>query len=149
MIRLWFRERFFFLNWQKTLQKWSKEPLSDCQLIVYNVPDTIRPHYLPRKSKNQTLPHGSRESFTWIILKTILCLVLDFQGLTCPIFFYFFLGKVSFLESSFIWCRTAPTFKAVESFNISFLCELFLEQLIHWNRWYGNLFLGVRVDIWE
>ena len=34
----------------------------------------------PRKSKDQTLPLGSRESFTWIILKTILCLVLDFQG---------------------------------------------------------------------
>ena len=26
------------------------------------------------------LPIGSRESFTWIILKTVLCLVLDFQG---------------------------------------------------------------------
>ncbi len=34
----------------------------------------------PRKSKDQTLPLGSRESFTWIILKTILCLVLDSQG---------------------------------------------------------------------
>ena len=31
---------------------------------------------------DQTLPigNGSRESFIWIILKTILCLVLDFQG---------------------------------------------------------------------
>ena len=37
--------------------------------------------YIPRKSKDQTLPLGSRESFTWIILKTILCLVLDFQGI--------------------------------------------------------------------
>ena len=37
--------------------------------------------YLPRKSKDQTLPIGNRESFTWIIPKTILCLVLDFQGL--------------------------------------------------------------------
>ena len=36
-------------------------------------------HY-PRKSKDQTLPIGSRESFTWIIQKTILCLVWDFQG---------------------------------------------------------------------
>ena len=34
----------------------------------------------PRKSKDQTLPSGSRESFTWIILKTILCLVLDLPG---------------------------------------------------------------------
>ncbi len=34
----------------------------------------------PRKSKDQTLPIGSRESFAWIILKTILCLVLDPQG---------------------------------------------------------------------
>ena len=34
----------------------------------------------PRKSKDQTLPISSRESFTWIIPKTILCLVLDFQG---------------------------------------------------------------------
>ena len=36
---------------------------------------------LPRKSKDQTLPIGIRESFIWIILKAILCLVLDFQGL--------------------------------------------------------------------
>ena len=38
---------------------------------------------IPRKSKDQTLPIGSRESFnfTWIILKTILCLVLDFHGM--------------------------------------------------------------------
>ena len=34
----------------------------------------------PRESKDQTLPIGSRESFIWIIRKTILCLVLDFQG---------------------------------------------------------------------
>ena len=39
----------------------------------------------PRKSKDQTLPIGSRESFTWIILKTILCLVLDTQGKPKPI----------------------------------------------------------------
>ncbi len=37
--------------------------------------------YIPRKSKDQTLPIGSRESFTWIILNTILCLVLDVQGI--------------------------------------------------------------------
>ena len=39
---------------------------------------------MPRESKDQTLPIGSRESFIWIILKTILCLVLDldFQGMT-------------------------------------------------------------------
>ena len=36
--------------------------------------------YIPRKSKDQSLPIGSRESFTWMILKTILCLALDFQG---------------------------------------------------------------------
>ncbi len=35
--------------------------------------------YIPRKSKYQTLVIGSRQSFTWSILKTILCLVLDFQ----------------------------------------------------------------------
>ena len=29
---------------------------------------------------DQTLPIGSNASFTWIILRTILCLVLDFQG---------------------------------------------------------------------
>ena len=34
----------------------------------------------PRKSKDQTLPLGSRESFTWTILKAIICLVLDLQG---------------------------------------------------------------------
>ena len=37
--------------------------------------------YIPRKSKDQTLPVSSRESFTSIIPKTILCLVLDFQGM--------------------------------------------------------------------
>ena len=35
---------------------------------------------IPRESKDQTLPIGSRESFIWTIPKTILCLVLDFQG---------------------------------------------------------------------
>ena len=37
--------------------------------------------YKPRESKDQTLPIGSRESFIWTILKTILCLVLDFQSM--------------------------------------------------------------------
>ena len=37
--------------------------------------------WIPRKSKDQTLPLGSRESFTWIILRTMVCLVLDFQGI--------------------------------------------------------------------
>ena len=41
--------------------------------------------YIPRESKDQTLPIGSRESFIWIILKTILSLVLDFQGISNPI----------------------------------------------------------------
>ena len=36
---------------------------------------------IPRKSKDQTLPLSSRESFTWIILKTIRWFVLDFQGM--------------------------------------------------------------------
>ena len=40
----------------------------------------ITRNHKPRKSKDQTLPISSRESFTWIIPKTILCLVLDFQG---------------------------------------------------------------------
>ena len=35
--------------------------------------------HLTRKCKDQTLPIGSKESFTWIIPKTILCLVLDLQ----------------------------------------------------------------------
>jgi len=37
--------------------------------------------YVPRESKDQTLPIGIRESFIWTILKTILCLVLDFQSM--------------------------------------------------------------------
>ena len=37
--------------------------------------------YIPRESKNQTLPIGSGESFICIILKAILCLVLDFQDI--------------------------------------------------------------------
>ena len=48
---------------------------------LLNIWIKVSPTYLPRKSKDQTLPIGSRESFTWIIQKTILCLVLDFQGL--------------------------------------------------------------------
>ena len=35
----------------------------------------------PWKSKDQTLPISSRENFTLMIIKTILCLVLDFQWL--------------------------------------------------------------------
>ena len=38
----------------------------------------LRVHII-QQSKDQTLPKGSRESLTWIILRTILCLVLDFQ----------------------------------------------------------------------
>ena len=34
----------------------------------------------PRKSKDKTLTISSTESFTPMILKTILCLLLDFQG---------------------------------------------------------------------
>ena len=34
----------------------------------------------PGSPKNQTLPHGTRRESFWIILKTILCLVLDSQG---------------------------------------------------------------------
>ena len=47
---------------------------------------------IPRKSNDQTLPVGSKESFTWIILKTILCLVLDFQG----IYIYTHIGLPTF-----------------------------------------------------
>ena len=36
--------------------------------------------HIPRESNDQTLPIGSREPFIWTIPKTILCLVLDFQG---------------------------------------------------------------------
>ena len=54
----------------------------------------------PRKSKDQTLPIGSRESFTWIILKTILCLVLDFQG------FWFLKKKKRGLTTQ--WPLTSP-----------------------------------------
>ena len=44
--------------------------------------------YIPRKSKDQTLPLCSRESFIWITLKTILCLVLDFQGIYSSVQFF-------------------------------------------------------------
>lgn len=40
-----------------------------------------------RKSKDQTLHMGSRESFRWIIPKTILCLVLDSGGMCLMIVF--------------------------------------------------------------
>ena len=46
--------------------------------------------YMPRKSKDQTLPIGSRESFIGIILKTILCLVLDSKGVCMYIYIYLF-----------------------------------------------------------
>ena len=48
---------------------------------------------MPRKSKDQTLPISSGKSFTWIIPKTILCLVLDFQGMVnSPLIRPYFLG---------------------------------------------------------
>ena len=51
------------------ITSWSKD--FRCEVLKLTV---------PRKSKDQTLPISSRESFTWIIPKTILCLVLDSQG---------------------------------------------------------------------
>lgn len=33
--------------------------------------------------KTKLFPRGGRESFVWIILKPILCLVLDFRGICC------------------------------------------------------------------
>ena len=53
--------------------------------MVFGIPGLLLLSH-PRMSKDQTLPIGSRESFTWIILETILCLVLDPQGNTfCPL----------------------------------------------------------------
>ena len=56
-----------------------------CRQIYKRPMDPLSPKsvgkYIPWESKDQTLPIGSRESFIWIILKTILCLVLDFQGI--------------------------------------------------------------------
>ena len=37
--------------------------------------------YTQEVQVDQTLPIGRRESFTWVIPKTILCLVLDPQGI--------------------------------------------------------------------
>ena len=72
------RLAFMYTNaWYESQATWSElihsKPFSSarpCYIILYK----------PRKSKDQTLPLCSRESFTWITLKTILCLVLDFQG---------------------------------------------------------------------
>ncbi len=58
---------YYKVHYDSTIMDW--KPSGNC-----------KPYGNPRKSKDQTLPIGSRESFTWIILKTILCLVLDFQG---------------------------------------------------------------------
>ena len=60
----------------------------------------LRGMNIPKKSKDQTLPLGSRESFTWIILKTILCLVLDFQG----IYIYMLNGFAMPLEDALLSC---------------------------------------------
>ena len=67
----------------------------------------------PWESKDQTLPIGSRESFIWIILKTILCLVLDFQG--------------KWLSASLIW-STPPTQDAIVT-NLRFYKDSLLNML--------------------
>ena len=70
--------------------KWSKAVSFQLQLYTYSIHNCIYSYqhdeaylcshlqyiyiYIPRKSKDQTLPMGSRESFIWIILKTSLCL---------------------------------------------------------------------------
>ena len=65
------------MGWQKVVWNiWNIER----DLLVGQIKCTTPPKTNPKKSKDQTLPIGSRESFTWSILKTILCLVLDFQG---------------------------------------------------------------------
>ena len=72
----------------------SEEKKKEPHLVICLNPllDTMKKHpqiedkqvpgmYIPRKSKDQTLPHGTKESFTWIIPKTIPCLVLDYTRL--------------------------------------------------------------------
>ena len=78
------------LNWTCRTSAAMNQPAfadrSTVQLFAYEATSEgftyiARHLHIPWKSKDQTLPIGSRESFTWIILKTILCLVLDFQGI--------------------------------------------------------------------
>ena len=92
---------FFFLwetarsansrNWQPETLATTKASYLERMITMYLKPfSPFTSHFLtqkvdqykyqPRKSKDQILPLGSRESLTWIIQKTILCLVLDFQG---------------------------------------------------------------------
>ena len=63
----------------------SLEPLVDSRSKVpYKCMPRAMGHVVfTLKSKDQTFPRGGRESFVWIILKPILCLVLDFRGICC------------------------------------------------------------------
>ena len=67
--------------------------------------------YIPRKSKDQTLPSG-RESFTWIILKTSLCLVLDFQG----VYIYISQGMLVTFVDFLTWGSNRDTPQQVDGF---------------------------------
>ena len=78
------------LLFEKGVQSHLWELVRSCEIQIHvtwvlDIPPTETSNtyfqHIPRKSKDQTLPIGSRESFTWIILKTILCLVLDSQGI--------------------------------------------------------------------
>ena len=56
--------------------------LGSCLQLAVKKKNVLKPP--PREFKNQTLPIGSGESFICIILKAVLCLVLDFQGPNNP-----------------------------------------------------------------
>ena len=86
---------------------------------------------LPRESKNQTLPIGSGESFICIILKAILCLVLDFQGLhfysTLPAFIAFVFSYALYMHHiiswGYFWLPQYIKIFEVESQGVSFLWD--------------------------
>lgn len=94
----WMASIFFFNDTRKT---------SGCVLQCVVSPLSPQVHLsqlpVPRRSKDQTLPIGSRKSFAWIILKTILLFGLGLSGCTAHIYYiyiYIFLDQYPSTASS-------------------------------------------------
>ena len=78
---------FHVCSWNQSLQIL-------CNIYIYIMHFILILYTYSRKSKDQTLPLNRRESFTWIIRKTILLFGrLDFLGRNIYIYIYIHRGK--------------------------------------------------------
>ena len=98
--------------------------------------EVVLEKWIPRESKDQTLPIGSRESFIWIILKTILCLVLDFQG-------------ICFRKKKETWCVHDRINEETVMWDpdMNLQEELMIEFIPRADRWYIAISFGDRIYV--